>query len=137
MVQAASALRILVVEDCPDTSDEFRLLLELWGHDVLVAPDAETAMTLAWAFRPQVVLLDLGRPAVKGLDVARRLRRAPPDAAPALVAATGPDTRAVRLRAWEAGCSHFFAEPLDQGALRAVLSVPLPRPRARRSERVT
>ena len=99
MVQPTSPLRVLVVEDCPDTSDTSRLLLELWGHDVLVAPDADTALTLAWSFRPQAVLINVGRAGPAGFGVARRLREVPRHAAPALVAATGPDTRAVRVAA--------------------------------------
>ena len=139
MVQPTSPLRVLVVEDCPDTSDTFRLLLELWGHDVLVAPDADTARTLAWSFRPQAVLINVGRAGPAGFGVARRLREVPRHAAPALVAATGPDTRAVRVRAWKAGCTHFLPEPLDPSELRAALRLPSPRPTdgTGRLERVT
>lgn len=128
MVQPPSHLRVLVVADCPDTSHSFRLVLELSGHDVLVAPDADTALTLARSFRPQAVLLDLTRPGLDGFDVARRLREVPRHAAPAVVAATGPDTRAVRVRAWKAGCTHFLPQPLDPAGLQAALSVPAPWP---------
>jgi DNA-binding response OmpR family regulator len=136
MVDSVAPLRVLVVEDCPDTSDSLRLLLELSGHDVLVAPDADTALTLAWAFRPQAVLINLGRPGLDGFDVARRLREVPRHAAPALVAATGPDTRAVRVRAWKAGCTHFLPQPFDEGQLHDLLSGPRQRTPGGRFERV-
>lgn len=136
MVQSADSVRVLVVEDCPDTSDSYRLLLELWGHDVLVAADPDTALTLAWAFRPQAVLIDVGRPRLDGFEVARRLREVPRHAAPALVAATGPDTRAVRVRAWKAGCTDFLPQPFDPGQMQDLLNGAASRPRAGRFERM-
>lgn len=128
MVQSATRLRVLVVEDDPDTADDLRAVLAGSGHDVLVAADPPTALALAGTLRPAAVLLDVRRPWADGFEVARQLRELPWGAAPALVAAVGPDERAVRLRAWEAGCTHFLPTPLDPGQLRAVLGVPAGRP---------
>jgi DNA-binding response OmpR family regulator len=136
MVQPVASLRVLVVQDCPDTSDSLRLLLELSGHDTLVAPDPDAALTLAWSFRPQVVLIDVSRPGLDGFEVARRLRDVPRHAGPALVAATGPDARAVRVRAWKAGCTHFFPRPFEPGQLHDVLKGATHRPGSERFERV-
>src|SRR5260370_35333328 len=69
-------LRVLVVDDCPDTTASLAQLLRLWGHDVRVAGDGLEALAAAAAFRPDVILLDLGLPGLDGCGVARRLRRA-------------------------------------------------------------
>src|SRR5262249_39248456 len=55
----AAPLRVLVVDDCPDTTWSMSLLLRAWGHDTSVAGDGPTALTLADSFRPDVVLLDI------------------------------------------------------------------------------
>ena len=132
MVQSSTCLRVLVVEDDPGTTETLYTLLGSWGHDILVAADPETAVALAGTLRPAVVLLDVRRPRADGFQVARALRELPWGTAPALVAAIGPEERAVRLRAWEAGCTHFLPTPLDPGQLRATLSVPAVRPSGRR-----
>ena len=127
MVQSATRPRILLVEGDPRSADTLRSLLEAWGHDVLVAADPETAAALAGTLRPGAVLLDLRRSGADGFEAGRALRALPWGAAPALMAAVGPDERAVRLRAWKAGCTHFLPIPLDEGQLRAMLSVPAAR----------
>ncbi len=37
-------LRVLVVDDCPDTRESLGLLLALWGHDVRLAADGPAAL---------------------------------------------------------------------------------------------
>src|SRR5688572_7121820 len=106
MVQSAVSHRVLVVADEPGAAEALRALLELWGHDVLAAADPAIAVALAATLRPAVVMLDVARPGAHGLAVARRLRELPWGTAPTVVAAAGPDERSVRLRAWEAGCTH-------------------------------
>jgi CheY-like chemotaxis protein len=76
-------LRVLVVDDDPDTTETMRLLLEVWGNEVAVARDGTAAVRSAVHFRPDVVLLDLalGRgpdeanPAAGGQPARHRLRQ--------------------------------------------------------------
>jgi CheY-like chemotaxis protein len=68
-------LRILIVEDNPDGRDMLRLLLELLGHEVIVAADGEEGVEKALAWRPEVAVVDIGLPRLDGYSVARRLRR--------------------------------------------------------------
>ena len=53
------------------------MLLRLAGHEVRVAHDGPAALAAAAAFRPDVVLLDIGLPGMDGYEVARRLRAGP------------------------------------------------------------
>jgi CheY-like chemotaxis protein len=66
-------LRVLVVDDCPDTVTSLQLLLRSWGHEARVATDGLTALDLADAFRPDVVVLDIALPGMDGYEVAKRL----------------------------------------------------------------
>jgi CheY-like chemotaxis protein len=67
-------------------------------------------------------MLDLSLPDIDGFEIARQIRNHPGRAAPVLVAATGFDTRAVRLAAREVGFDHFLTKPFDLKKLRAVLT---------------
>src|SRR5438132_14196259 len=67
-------LRVLVVEDCPDTRDSLSVLLRRWGHSVDLAADGPTALRQAADHPPDIVLLDIGLPGMSCWDVAQRLR---------------------------------------------------------------
>ncbi len=123
MDPSAIPLRVLLVEDCPDTAATTRQLLEFWGHQVKIAANGRVALEIAEAFQPNIVLLDIGLPGhMDGFEVAKRLRELPWDTAPVLVAATGYEGLNIRRRARESGCRHFLPKPFDLTHLRAILS---------------
>jgi CheY-like chemotaxis protein len=71
----APVLRILVVEDNADGREMTRLLLDLLGHEVLVAADGQEGVEKALLWHPDVAVVDIGLPRLDGYEVARRLRR--------------------------------------------------------------
>jgi CheY-like chemotaxis protein len=99
-----NSLRVLVVEDNVDAGDSLSMLLRLHGHQVLVARTGPSALQMAAAFRPSLVLLDIGLPGMDGYEVARRLRADPGFAGVTLCALTGyTPTEADRLKPNRAG----------------------------------
>jgi DNA-binding response OmpR family regulator len=52
--------RILVVPEEPDGRQALRALLQLWGHRVHDATTADEGVIRARAFKPAMVVLDLG-----------------------------------------------------------------------------
>jgi two-component system CheB/CheR fusion protein len=83
------ALRVLVVEDNVDAGDSLSLLLRLYGHDVQLARTGQSALTMAPATRPEIILLDIGLPGMDGSEVAARLRAMPELEGVMLCALTG------------------------------------------------
>jgi two-component system phosphate regulon response regulator PhoB len=65
---------ILVVEDEPAIQALIEVNLRRAGHNVLLAPDAETARQLVRDALPDLVLLDWMLPGMSGIDFARLLR---------------------------------------------------------------
>jgi two-component system CheB/CheR fusion protein len=110
-------LRVLVVDDYPDTRQSLRLLLRSWGHHAREAPDGPQALHEAEAFRPDVVVLDIAMPGMDGYEVARQLQRLPSDCRPLLVALTGHTRSEDVEAALEAGLDHFLAKPCEPGQL--------------------
>jgi two-component system CheB/CheR fusion protein len=111
---AGRPLRILVVEDNVDSADSLNLLLRLYGHDVHVARTGPTALEMATASRPDVVLLDIGLPGMDGYQVARRLRQMPEFKTVTLCALTGfTPSEADRERQQQTGFDHNYVKPVN------------------------
>src|SRR5262249_607693 len=121
-------MRVLVVDDCRDTTDSMALLLRLWGHDVRVAHNGPEALAVAVAYGPDVVLLDLGLPGIDGFEVARRLRQRTDLAQPLIVSLSGFARESAHQRAHESGCDHCLNKPADPLALRSLLARGATRP---------
>ncbi|MDZ4818345.1 MAG: ATP-binding protein [Planctomycetota bacterium] len=116
------AARVLIVEDNIDAGDSLSMLLRLHGHEVLVARTGPSALEVAPAFKPNVVLCDIGLPGMDGYQVAQHLREKPEFKKVLLCALTGyTPSDADRDRPHQAGFDHHFVKPVDLKKLLAVL----------------
>ena len=117
-----SPRRILLVEDNADAAELLAMMLEMDGHEVVVAHSGTTALEMAGPYCPDVVLLDLGLPGMDGYEVAARLRKLPACAATLLVAVTGYGQEDDRQRTAESGFAHHLVKPIEVEDLRRVLA---------------
>jgi signal transduction histidine kinase/ActR/RegA family two-component response regulator/PAS domain-containing protein len=115
-------LSILVVDDNVDAASALTMLLELDGHEVREAHDGLEALEVAEAFRPDVILLDVGLPRLNGLDVCRRIRSQAWGEGMVLVALTGWSQNMDRRLSHEAGFDHHVVKPVEIDDLRALLA---------------
>jgi CheY-like chemotaxis protein len=104
---------VLVVEDSDAIRAAFTILLEESGYAVAAAANGAEALRLAERLAPELVLLDLGLPDMRGLDVARRLKANPATARVPIVALTGRDDDADRAALMAAGCAAYLVKPVD------------------------
>jgi CheY-like chemotaxis protein len=118
---SAPRLRVLVVDDEPDTRASMAVLLRLWGHEACEAGDGPAALEAALRFRPHAVLLDLGLPGMDGCAVAWRLRRAPELEGILLLTVTGHGDAESVARASRSGCDRHLLKPADPQELCRVL----------------
>jgi CheY-like chemotaxis protein len=72
-----SNLRILIVDDNRESADSLGMMLRLMGNNTRTAYDGEEAVAAATAFRPDVILLDIGLPKLNGYEACRRIRDQP------------------------------------------------------------
>ncbi|HLX06912.1 MAG TPA: ATP-binding protein [Thermoanaerobaculia bacterium] len=121
-VGAPAARRILVVDDNRDSADSLEMLLRMMGNEVRTAHDGLEAVAAAAAFRPDVVLLDIGLPKVNGYEAARRIRQQEGGAKLVLIAITGWGQEEDRRRSREAGFDHHLTKPVDFADLRKLLA---------------
>jgi PAS domain S-box-containing protein len=117
-----TALRILVVEDEPDTCEFLDRFLRSYGADVLIAHSAEQALTRLSDGRIDILVSDIGLPDVDGYDLIRRIRRLPRGAAIPAVALTAYARTEDRMRAFRAGYQAHLAKPIEPAELVATIA---------------
>jgi len=123
-VPSGTSRRILVVDDNRDGADTLSMLLRVDGHDTQAAYDGKSALEVAEAFRPEVVLLDIGLPMMDGYDVCRHLRAQTWATGLLVIALTGWGSAQDRRRAQDAGIDHHLVKPVEPAALRQMLAMP-------------
>ena len=119
---ASPRRRILVVDDNHDAASTMAEMLELLGNEVRTAGDGFEAITVAEAFRPQVILMDTGMPRLNGHDATRRIRQQSWGEAMTILALTGWGQDADRARSKEAGCDGHLVKPVDLLELEKLLA---------------
>ena len=113
--------RVLVVDDNVDAATTLAEAVGLDGHEVRVAHDGPSALRVAREFSPDVILLDIGLPAMDGYEVVRRLRELPQARGALIVALTGFGQQSDRQRALAAGFDEHLVKPVDLDTVTAVL----------------
>jgi two-component system, OmpR family, response regulator MprA len=112
-------VRVLIVDDDRAVRDALRRALTLGGYDALTAGDGHEALAKTAATTPDAVVLDIGLPALDGIEVCRRLRdggnRVP------ILMLTARDAVSDRIDGLDAGADDYLVKPFDVGELKARL----------------
>lgn len=109
----AAMPRVLVVEDDELVNVTLVRWLTKCGYDVAATKDGNDALSLADAFQPAVIVLDIGLPGLTGYDVARRLRGGSACSDALIIALTGYGTEACPQICKESGVDHRMTKPPD------------------------
>jgi CheY-like chemotaxis protein len=120
--RTGSALRVLVVDDNVPSADTMAMLMKELGHDVRTAYDGPKSLETAIAYRPDVVLLDIGLPGMNGYDVAKRIRQEPDLQDIVLIAVTGYGQASDRQHSQAAGFDHHLVKPADITQVEQILA---------------
>ncbi len=105
-------LKILLVEDMPDTVELVRKALSAHGYQVVHAPDAETGFQMALDERPNLILLDLGLPDYDGQTLAGWLRAEPTLTGIPIIAFTAWPQETARKMVESYGCNGYIQKPI-------------------------
>ena len=110
--------RVLVVEDDPQLVRALVINMQVRQYGVDAAPDGATALRLAAARQPDVVMLDLGLPDMDGVDVIRALRgwtRVP------ILVLSARQSSDEKVAALDAGADDYITKPFSMDELLARL----------------
>jgi two-component system cell cycle response regulator DivK len=117
---------VLLVEDNHINAEMAEAVLEDAGYQVLVAENAEEALSLAQTHRPGLVLMDIHLPGIDGLTALQQLRSDPQTRAAKVIAVTAMAMKGDREQFLAAGFDGYVSKPFRVVALldaiRAALS---------------
>lgn len=117
-----AAQRILVVDDSEDNAKSLAAVLRLDGNEVDTAFDGDGAIDKAAAWKPDVILLDIGLPGKDGYEVCRAIRAQPWASDTIIVAVTGWGQEEDRRKSLEAGFDGHLVKPVSHDALLRLLA---------------
>ena len=126
-MNTASPRKILLVDDTKDIVFVVSRRLKSWGYEALTAGSGEEALEIAQREIPDLILLDIMMPKMKGRDVCIRLRA---DARTAhipvifLTALSLPDHIKAGL---DVGAVDYIVKPFEPEELRERISITLAR----------
>jgi PAS domain S-box-containing protein len=113
--------RVLVVDDNHDGADSMAAMLQLMGNDVRTCYSGVLAATEVQAFRPGIVLMDIGMPELDGYEATRRIRAEPWGRDVVIIALTGWGQEKDRARSRDAGCDGHLVKPVEVAELDRLL----------------
>ncbi|MEX0984125.1 MAG: response regulator [Actinomycetota bacterium] len=118
--------RILLIDDEPDIRAVVRILLEPYGHEVLLGEDGLRGFGMAQHQRPDVILLDLMMPILDGHAALQMIRGDERTSHIPVVVLTAVSQRAVHDRCMLEGADRVLTKPFDPddlaGAIDEVLA---------------
>jgi len=108
---------VMVVDD----EEQNRKLMSKWlkddGYDVTCVSSGTTALTLAIALEPDLILLDIMMPGMDGFEVATRLKEDPTSKDIPIIMVTALNDKQSLIRGLACGAEEFLTKPLYNNEL--------------------
>lgn len=119
--------RILIAEDDKAIASSLRILLEQQGGTVQVAHSLKDAEACLEAFKPELLVLDVGLPDGNGMDFCARLKASSGTRALPVFMLTAHGSAQDIVRGLECGAEDYLPKPFHEMELLARISVILRR----------
>jgi DNA-binding response OmpR family regulator len=108
---------ILIADDHESSLAGLEGLLLLEGHTVVTARDGEMALAEFGRVQPDLLLLDVDMPKMRGTEVCRRIKSNPETLLVPIVLITALTATQDRVAGIEAGADDFLNKPVEREAL--------------------
>ena len=112
-------VRVLLVEDEPDSREVLAFILEYCGAEVATAGSVREAMEIFDRAQPSVLVSDISMPGEDGYGLIQRVRGRAPDAGGTIpaIAVTAFRHEHNRDRCLSAGFQEYLSKPVDPDVL--------------------
>jgi two-component system alkaline phosphatase synthesis response regulator PhoP len=114
---AASAPKVLVVDDDSDIVELLEYNLTKEGYSVLTASNGKKAIEIAKTFIPDLILLDIMMPQLDGIETGRMLRQNPEIKNTYILFLTARSEEYSEVAAFDVGADDYITKPIKPRAL--------------------
>ena len=116
MARSREVAKILLVEDEPSLQATIAYNLKKAGYETSSTADGESALALAEAKQPDLIILDVMLPTIDGFEVCRNLRRT---SGVPIIILTARDSEIDRVVGLEIGADDYLTKPFSMRELLA------------------
>ncbi len=116
-------MKTLIVEDEPLSRLLFQTQIELFGYEVTLCANAETALKIFKETFYPLIVSDLGLPGMDGLELCRRIRALPRGDQCMILVVTARDTPEDLQAVLDAGADDYLVKPIGQEVLNVRLTI--------------
>ena len=127
MTEGARKLRILVVDDTKDILAVVSRRLQSWGYEPLTAESGEEGLAIAEAQVPDLILLDIMMPKMKGRDVCARLKANPKTQRIPVIFLTALGLADHIKAGMDLGAEDYIVKPFEPAELKERITIVLAR----------
>lgn len=115
-------MKVLIAEDEPVFRRRLALLLQKWGHEVVIACDGVEAWELLQGENgPRIAILDWLMPKMDGVQLCREVRHTSSEPYVYIILLTSKSEKEDYIIGWEAGVDDYLTKPFDTHELQAHL----------------
>ena len=121
--------RILIVDDTKDILAVVARRLKSWGYEVLTADSGEEGLKIIQEQKPDLVLLDIMMPKMKGRDVCSLMKANPETARIPVIFLTALGLADHVKAGMDLGADDYLVKPFEPEELKERITIVLSRPR--------
>ena len=109
--------KVLVVDDSRTVVHGLRTVLEQDGYYVMEAYDGMTAIELAKAHQPDIILMDVIMPGLNGFQATRKIRKDPATHSIPIIIISATEQPTEQFWLTKLGANDFLSKPIMRGDL--------------------
>ncbi|WP_438348129.1 diguanylate cyclase [Paenibacillus sp. FA6] len=113
--------RILIIDDDVELAAYLKGILEARSYPVNIALTAERGLKLFYDWKPDMILLDILLPDTNGLEVLNQIVEKSQQEHSPIIVISSEDTKENRIHSYRSGAMDFFAKPIDEQILIALI----------------
>ena len=110
-------IKLLVVDDSRTVVHSLRSVLEQDGYHVIEAYDGMTAIELAKAHQPDLILMDVIMPGLNGFQATRKIRKDPSTRSIPIIIISATEQPTEQFWLTKLGANDFLGKPIIRGDL--------------------
>lgn len=112
---------ILIADSDAAARSAMKLLMNLWGHGVIMAGNGLEVVELVMRRRPDIVVMNLQLPLMSGIEASEFIHLAKPTQSPSIIALASQGGTHLRRASAQAGFVAHLVQPVCPTELKTVL----------------